>query len=275
MSKIVTFTFSPPSSPPGHDWGYFCWCHQRLSYSQLQWVSDSEKTFLNLCSLNNRGTSSFRSVLPLDSMRQNFSACPYWSLSWAPLPSAALSVPCPPPDCFTCPPWMISLTLFENLKYGSIESSSAAQSCPTLCDSMDCSTPGFTVHHHLLELSQTHVHWVMMPSNHLILCCPLLLLPWIFPSIRGFSSESTLRTRWSKYWSFSFSISPSNEYSVWFPLGLTGLISLQSKGLSWVFSNATVQKYICFPEKSLAAHQEGYQYPSSPLPSHWFRVSTL
>ena len=99
----------------------------------------------------------------------------------------------------------------------------------------------------------------VMPSNHLIPCHPLLLLPWIFPSIRGFPSESALRIKWSKYWSFSFSISPSNEYSVRFPLGLTGLISLQSKGLSRVFSNATVQKYICFPEKSLAAHQKGYQ----------------
>ena len=100
----------------------------------------------------------------------------------------------------------------------------------------------------------------VVPSNHLILCCPLLLLPSIFPSIKVFfSSESVLCIRWSKYWSFSFSISPSNEYSVWFPLGLTGLISLQSKGLSRVFSNATVQKYICFPEKSLAAHQKGYQ----------------
>ena len=122
-------------------------------------------------------------------------------------------MPCPPPDCFTCPPWMISLTLFENLKYGSIQSSSVAQSCPTLCDPMDCSMPGFPVHHHLLELVQTHVHRVKMPSNHLILCCPLLLLPWIFPSIRGFSNESVLRIRWPKYWSFSFSISSSKEYS--------------------------------------------------------------
>ena len=66
----------------------------------------------------------------------------------------------------------------------------------------------------------------VMPSNHLILCCTLLLLPSIFPSIRVFSDESALRIRWSKYWSFSFSISPFNEYSELFPLGLTGLISL-------------------------------------------------
>ena len=78
------------------------------------------------------------------------------------------------------------------------------------------------------------------PSNHLILCYPLLLLPSILSSIRVFSNKSVLCIRWPKYWSFS--ISPSNEYSRLFPLGLTGLISLQSKGLSRVFSNATVQK---------------------------------
>ena len=74
---------------------------------------------------------------------------------------------------------------------------------------------------------------LVMPSSHLILCCPLLLPPSIIPSIRVFSSESVLHIRWPKYWSFSFSISPSDEYS--------GRISLQSKGLSRVFSNTTVQ----------------------------------
>ena len=86
---------------------------------------------------------------------------------------------------------------------------------------------------------------LVMPSNHLILCDPLLPLPSIFPSIRVFSNESGLRIRWPRYWSFCFSISPSNEYS--------GLISsrmdcwiLQSKGLSRVFSNSTVQKHQSF-----------------------------
>ena len=65
----------------------------------------------------------------------------------------------------------------------------------------------------LLELAQTHVHWVGDASNHLIPCCPLLLLPSIFPSIRVFSNESALHIRWPKYWSFSLSISPYNEYS--------------------------------------------------------------
>ena len=67
-------------------------------------------------------------------------------------------------------------------------------------------------HHQLLELTQTHVHWVMMPSNHLILSHPLLLPPLIFPSIRFFSIDSVLHIRWPKYWSFSFNISPSNEH---------------------------------------------------------------
>ena len=86
---------------------------------------------------------------------------------------------------------------------------------------------------------------LVMPSNHLILCCPLLLLPSNFPSIRIFSNKSALSIRWSKYWSFSFNISPRSEHP--------GLISfrmdwlyLQSKGLSRVFSNTTVQKHQFF-----------------------------
>ena len=87
---------------------------------------------------------------------------------------------------------------------------------------------------------------LMMPSNHLILCHLLLLLPTIPPTIRVFSNESTLRMRWPKYWSFSFSISPSNETQDWSPLGWTSWISLQSKGLSRVFSNTTIQKHQFF-----------------------------
>ena len=82
---------------------------------------------------------------------------------------------------------------------------------------------------------------LVMPSSHLILCHPRLLLPSIFPSISVFSNETVLCIRWPKCWSFSFSICPSNEYSGLIPLGWTGLISLQSKGLSRVFSNNTVQ----------------------------------
>ena len=79
----------------------------------------------------------------------------------------------------------------------------------------------------------------VMQSNHLILCCPLLLLPSIFHSIRVFSTESVICIRWPKYWSFRFSISPSSEYSGLIPLGLTCLLSLLSKGLSRVFSSTT------------------------------------
>ena len=86
----------------------------------------------------------------------------------------------------------------------------------------------------------------VMPSSHLILCCPLLLLPPIPPRIRVFTNESTLRMRWPKYWSFSFTISPSNEHPALISLEWSGWISLQSKGLSRVFSNTTVQKHQFF-----------------------------
>ena len=87
---------------------------------------------------------------------------------------------------------------------------------------------------------------LVMPSSHLTLCCPILLLPLIPLSIRVFSSESTLCMRWPKYWRFSLSISPSNEHQDWSPLGWTGWIALQSKRLSRVFSNTTVQKHQFF-----------------------------
>ena len=91
--------------------------------------------------------------------------------------------------------------------------SSVAQSCPTLCDPRHCSTPGLPVHHRFPELAQTHIRRVGHAIQHLILCCPLLLLPSVFRSIRVFSSESVLHMGWPKFWSFSFSISCSNESS--------------------------------------------------------------
>ena len=101
----------------------------------------------------------------------------------------------------------------------SVQFSSVAQSCPTLCDPMNCSTPGLPVHHQLQgSLKLTSIESVMT-SSHLILCCTLLLLPPIPPSIRIFSKESTLHMRWPKYWSFSFSIIPSKE--------IPGLISFR------------------------------------------------
>ena len=82
----------------------------------------------------------------------------------------------------------------------------------SVCEPVDCSITGFPVQHQFSELAQIHVHQVGDASNHLILCCLLLLLPSIFPSIRVFSNESVLRIKWPKYWIFSFSISPFNEY---------------------------------------------------------------
>ena len=105
----------------------------------------------------------------------------------------------------------------------SVQFSSVAQLGLTLCDPMDCSTPGLPVHHQLMSIES------VMPSNHLILCCPLLSLPSIFPSIRVFSNESVLHMRWPKYWCFSFSISLSNEYSrlVSFRMDWLDLLSAQ------------------------------------------------
>ena len=86
----------------------------------------------------------------------------------------------------------------------------------------------------------------LMPSNHLLLYLPILLLPSTFPNINVFSNESAFPTRWPKYWSFSFNNSPSHEYSDWFLLGRTSWISLQPKGLSRVFSNTIIQKHQFF-----------------------------
>ena len=121
--------------------------------------------------------------------------------------------------------------------------SSVTQSCPTLV------TPWIAAHQASLSITNspsslrfTSIESVM-PSSHLILCHPLLLLPPIPPRIRIFSNESTLGMRWPKYWSFSFSIIPSKDTQDRSPLEWTGWISLQSKGLSKVFSNSTVQKH--------------------------------
>ena len=140
----------------------------------------------------------------------------------------------------------IKLEQFLYIQISGYQFSSVTQSCPALSNPMDCSTPRFPVYHQLLELHKLMSIRLMMPSNHLTLCRLLLLLPSIFPSIRVFSKESVLRISWPKYWSFSFSISPSNEYSGLISLGLTGLISLLSKGLSRVLSDTTVQKYQFF-----------------------------
>ena len=113
-------------------------------------------------------------------------------------------------------------------------------------------TPWIAAHQASLSItnswSSPKLMWIqsVMPSSHLILGRPLLLLPPIPPSIRVFSNESILRMRWPKYWSFSLSISPSNEHPRLVSFRWTGWISLQSKGLSRVFSNTTVQKHQFF-----------------------------
>ena len=113
----------------------------------------------------------------------------------------------------------------QSTEYGSLcytvgSYSVQSLSCVRLCDPMDCSTSGFPVHHNPQSLLKLMSIESVMPSNHLIVCCPLLLLPSIFPSIKIFSNESALSIRKPKYWSFSFSISPFNEYS--------GLISVRT-----------------------------------------------
>ena len=127
---------------------------------------------------------------------------------------------------------------------------SVTQSCPSLCDPVDCSTPGFLVLHYLLEFVQLMSIESVMPSNHLILCHPLLLLPSIFSSIRVFPSESVLRIRCPKYWSFSFSISLSNEYLglIFFRIDWFALLAVQGtlKGLQHHSSKASILQRSAF-----------------------------
>ena len=126
------------------------------------------------------------------------------------------------------------LGVYHNEIY--IQFSSVAQSYLTLCHPMNRSTPGLPVHHQLPESTHPMSTESVMPSNHLILYCPLLLLPSIFPSINVFSNESALRIRWPKYWSFSFSISPSNEYP--------GLISFRMDWLALLAVQGTLKSLL-------------------------------
>ena len=118
----------------------------------------------------------------------------------------------------------------------SVQFISVAQSCLTLCDPMDCSTPSFPIITNSGSLLKLLSIKSVIPSNYLILCHPLLLLSSIFPSIRVFSNESVLHIRWPKYWSFSFNISPSNEHP--------GLISFRVEWLDLLAVQGTLKSLL-------------------------------
>ena len=126
--------------------------------------------------------------------------------------------------------WMWPLLSFCD---GLVQFSAVAHSCLTLCDPMNHSTPGLPVHHQLPDSPKLMSIESVMPSSHLILCHPLLLLPPIPPSIRVFSNESTLCMRWPNYWSFSFSIGPSKE--------IPGLISFRMDWLDLLEVQGTLE----------------------------------
>ena len=127
--------------------------------------------------------------------------------------------------------------------FSSVQSFSHVQLFVTLWIAAHQASLSITNSQSLLKLMSIEL---VMPSNHFILCCPLLLLPSVFPSIRVFSNESVLPIRWPKYWGFCFSVSPANEYSGLICFRIHWLDLLQSKGLSSVFSNTTVQKHQFF-----------------------------
>ena len=141
-----------------------------------------------------------------------------------------------------CSDFLLAI-MFCHKVFSAARCCSVTQSCLTLCNSMDCSMPGFPVLHHLLSLLNLMSIESLMPPNHLTLCCPLLLTS-IFPSIRVFSNESALCIRWPKYQSFS--ISPSNEYSVMISFSMDWLDLLAVQGPLKSLPNTTVWKHQFF-----------------------------
>ena len=155
----------------------------------------------------------------------------------------------------------ILMLLIRNVHFSALNAdcSLVTKLCPTLCNPMDCNRPGFPALHHLLEFAQTHVHCFSDASNHLVLCHPFLLLPSIFPSIRVFSNESVLRIRWPKYWTFGFSISPSNEY--------LGLISFRTDWFDFLAVQGTLKSLLqhCSSKQSILQHSAFFMIqPSHP-----------
>ena len=147
----------------------------------------------------------------------------------------------------------------------SVQFSSVAQSCPTLCDPMNCSMPGLPVHHQLRSSLKLTFIELVMPSSHLILCHPLFLLPPIPPSSRVFSNESTFHMRWPKYWSFSFNIIPSKEHP--------GLISFRMDWLDLLAVQGTLKSLLHISVQSLsrvqlfATHESQHARPPCPSPT--------
>ena len=135
------------------------------------------------------------------------------------------------------------MLLYTRLLFSSVQSLSRVQLFETPWTATHQASLSITNSWSLLKLMSTES---VMPSNHLILCHTLLLLPSIFPSIRVFSNESVLCISWPKYWSFSFSISPSHEYPGLISFRMNWVDLLAAKGLSRVFSNTTVQKHQFF-----------------------------
>ena len=157
---------------------------------------------------------------------------PRWNLSWScEIPQSSYFLLTYQSRSVSCGGWSFSLK--SNMKIVSritcqlsvlVQFSSVTQSCPTLCSPMDCSTPGLSAHHQLPEFTQTHTHWVgnaIQPSHPLSSLYPPA---FNLSQHQVFSNESALRIRWPKYWSFSFNISPSNDYS--------GLISFRMDWLN-------------------------------------------
>ena len=188
----------------------------------------------NLPGMQETWVGSLGREVPLEKEGATHSSIPVWRILWTEKPEGLQSMGLQRLRY----DWAINKFLY------SVQFSRSL--CPTLCNPMDCSTPGFPVHHHSLSLLKLMSIESVMPSNHLILCRPLLLLPSIFPSIRGFSNESVLPIRWPKYWSFSFSISPSYEYSglISFMMDWLDLLAVQGTLTSLLQHHSLLAKLI-------------------------------